>query len=96
MQKTSEPRHGFRKQATQTREARLYDIDFANYVEILMSTLGAYWMWAHGLDEHAARARIDNEDFFEAFRDALGEIEDEAVLRTYTTAGNKPDEPAQD
>jgi len=74
----------------------LYDIDFANYVEILMNTLGAYWMWAHGLDEHAARARIDNEDFFEAFRDALGEIEDEAVLRTYTTAGNKPDEPAQD
>jgi hypothetical protein len=74
----------------------LYDIDFANYVEILMSTLGAYWMWAHGLDEQAARARIDNEDFFEAFRDALGEIEDEAVLRAYTTAGNKPDESAQD
>jgi hypothetical protein len=74
----------------------LYDIDFDNYVEILTSTLGAYWIWAHGLDEQAARARIDNEDFFEAFRDALAEIDDAAFLRAYTRASNKPDEPGQD
>jgi len=59
----------------------LYNIDFNDYEDILINTLGAYWVWAHGLDDEAVRARIVNDDFYEAFRDVLSEIEDESIAR---------------
>lgn len=74
----------------------LHDIDFDNYIDILVNTLGAYWMWAHGLDEESVRAKIDNDDFFEAFREALREIEEEAILRDFAAQKKKSDEPEQD
>lgn len=57
-----------------------YNIDFDNYDDILVSTLGAYWVWAHGLDEQAVRARIVNDDFYEGMRNALRKIEDESIM----------------
>lgn len=63
----------------------LHNIDFNDYETILINTLGAYWKWAHGLDEQAIRARIVNDDFYEAFRDALGAIEEEQILQMLTT-----------
>ena len=59
----------------------LYNSDFNHYDDILVNSLGAYWRWAHGLDEEAVRARIVNDDFYEAFRDVLGEIEEEMIDR---------------
>jgi hypothetical protein len=74
----------------------LHDIDFDDYIDILVNTLGAYWIWAHGLDEESVRAKIDNDDFFEAFRGALCEIEEEAILRDFAAQKKKSDEPEQD
>lgn len=73
-----------------------YDIDFDNYLDVLVNTLGAYMMWAHGLDEATVRARIHDDDFYEAFRAVLGEIEMESTLEMLGIDRNKHDEPAQD
>lgn len=73
-----------------------YDIDFDNYLDVLVNTLGAYMMWAHGLDEATARARIHDDDFYEAFRAVLGEIEMESTMEMLGIDRNKYDEPAQD
>lgn len=73
-----------------------YDIDFDNYLDVLVNTLGAYMMWAHGLDESTIRARIHDDDFYEAFRAILGEIEMESTLEMLGIDRNKHDEPAQD
>ena len=73
-----------------------YDIDFDNYLEVLVNTLGAYMMWAHGLDEATVRARIHDDDFYEAFRAVLGEIEMESTMEMLGIDRNKHDEPAQD
>jgi hypothetical protein len=74
----------------------LHDIDFANFPDILTNTLGAYWKWAHGLDDQTIRTRIDNDDFYESFYEALCEIEDEALMEEFTIDQKKPGEPAQD
>lgn len=74
----------------------LYDIEFDDYLDILVSTLGAYWMWADGLDEATVRARIHDDDFYEAFRAILEEIEMESTLEMLGIDRNKYDEPAQD
>jgi hypothetical protein len=74
----------------------LHDIDFDDYIDILVNTLGAYWIWAYGLDEESVRAKINNVDFYEAFREALGEIEEEAILRKFAAQRKKPDEAEQD
>lgn len=74
----------------------LYDIDFDNYLDVLVNTLGAYMMWAHGLDEATVRARIHDDDFYEAFRAVLGEIEMESTMEMLGIDRNKYDEPAQD
>ena len=74
----------------------LYDIDFDDYLDVLVSTLGAYWMWADGLDEATVRARIHDDDFYEAFRAILDEIEMESTLEMLGIDRNKHDEPAQD
>ena len=58
-----------------------YDFDFADYPDVLVNPLGAYMMWAHGLDEATVRARIDDDDFYEAFRAVLGEIEMESTMQ---------------
>lgn len=73
-----------------------YDIDFDNYLDVLVNTLGAYMMWAHGLDEATVRARIHDDDFYEAFRAVLGEIEMESTMEMLGIDRNKHDEPAQD
>lgn len=73
-----------------------YDIDFDNYLDVLVNTLGAYMMWAHGLDEATVRARIHDDDFYEAFRAVLDEIEMESTLEMLGIDRNKHDEPAQD
>ncbi len=73
-----------------------YDINFDDYLDVLVNTLGAYWMWAHGLDEAAVRARIHDDDFYEAFRAVLDEIEMESTLEMLGVDRNKHDEPAQD
>lgn len=73
-----------------------YDIDFDNYLDVLVSTLGAYMMWAHGLDEATVRARIHDDDFYEAFRAVLDEIEMESTMEMLGIDRNKYDEPAQD
>lgn len=73
-----------------------YDIDFDNYLDVLVNTLGAYMMWAHGLDEATVRARIHDDDFYEAFRAVLGEIEMESTMEMLGIDRNKYDEPAQD
>lgn len=74
----------------------LYDIDFDDYLDVLVSTLGAYWTWAHGLDDATIRARIHDDDFYEAFRAILSEIEMESTLEMLGIDRNKHDEPAQD
>lgn len=74
----------------------LYDIDFDDYEDILLETLGAYWMWAHGLDERSVRARIDSDAFYQALRAALREIEEESTARLLSAHGKKNDEPARD
>lgn len=74
----------------------LYDIDFDNYLDVLVNTLGAYMMWAHGLDEATVRARIHDDDFYEAFRAVLDEIEMESTMEMLGIDRNKYDEPAQD
>jgi hypothetical protein len=74
----------------------LYNIDFDDYLDILVSTLGAYWTWADGLDEATIRARIHDDDFYEAFRAILSEIEMESTLEMLGIDRNKHDEPAQD
>lgn len=73
-----------------------YDIDFENYLDVLVNTLGAYMMWAHGLDEATVRARIHDDDFYEAFRAVLGEIEMESTMEMLGIDRNKHDEPDQD
>lgn len=73
-----------------------YDINFDDYLDVLVNTLGAYWMWAHGLDEATVRARIHDDDFYEAFRAVLDEIEMESTLEMLGVDRNKHDEPAQD
>jgi hypothetical protein len=73
-----------------------YDIDFDNYLDVLVNTLGAYMMWAHGLDEATVRARIHDDDFYEAFRAVLDEIEMESTIEMLGIDRNKYDEPAQD
>lgn len=73
-----------------------YDINFDDYLDVLVNTLGAYWMWAHGLDEATVRARIHDDDFYEAFRAVLDEIEMESTLEMLGADRNKHDEPAQD
>lgn len=74
----------------------LFEIDFEKYVDVLAASLGGYWQWAHALDEQSIRARIDNDDFFEALREVLSEIEEEEILKLYETSGKKDDEPGQD
>jgi len=59
----------------------LFDINFADYAEILLGTIGAYWMWSEGIDEQTARDRIVNDEFYEAMRDALGQAEEDAIER---------------
>lgn len=73
----------------------LHNIDFDEYDDILVNSLGGYWMWAHGVDEETVRARIVNEDFYEAFREALGILEDESIMRLIS-GGKKSDESEQD
>ena len=73
-----------------------YDFDFDNYLDVLVNTLGAYMMWAHGLDEATVRARIHDDDFYEAFRAILSEIEMESTMEMLGIDRNKHDEPAQD
>jgi hypothetical protein len=73
-----------------------YNIDFDHYLDVLVNTLGAYWMWAHGWDEATIRARIHDDDFYEAFRAILGEIEMEATMRMLGIDRNEHDEPAED
>jgi hypothetical protein len=73
----------------------LYDIDFANYLDILTGTLGAYWSWSEGIDEQTARARIDNAAFLEAMREALADLEEELIVRM-VSGPKKTDEPSQD
>jgi hypothetical protein len=73
-----------------------YDINFDHYLDVLVNTLGAYMMWAHGLDEATVRARIDDDDFYEAFRAVLGEIEMESTMQMLGIDRNEHDEPAQD
>lgn len=73
-----------------------YDFNFDDYLDVLVNTLGAYMMWAHGLDEATARARIHDDDFYEAFRAVLGEIEMESTMEMLGIDRNKYDEPAQD
>jgi hypothetical protein len=73
-----------------------YDFDFDDYLDVLVNTLGAYMMWAHGLDEATVRARIHDDDFYEAFRAILSEIEMESTMEMLGIDRNKHDEPAQD
>lgn len=73
-----------------------YDINFDDYLDVLVNTLGAYMTWAHGLDEATVRARIHDDDFYEAFRAVLDEIEMESTLEMLGIDRNKYDEPAQD
>lgn len=73
----------------------LHKVDFDEYIDILANTLGAYWMWAHGLDKKSVRAKIDNDDFLAAFREALHEIGEE-ILRDFTARDKKSDGPEQD
>lgn len=74
----------------------LHNIDFANFPDILVNTLGAYWKWAHGLDDQTIRMRIDNDDFYESFYEVLCEIEDEALMGEFSIDQKKPGESAQD
>ena len=73
-----------------------YDFDFDDYLDVLVNTLGAYMMWAHGLDKATVRARIHDDDFYEAFRAILSEIEMESTMEMLGIDRNKHDEPAQD
>jgi hypothetical protein len=73
-----------------------YDFNFDDYLDVLVNTLGAYMMWAHGLDEATVRARIHDDDFYEAFRAILSEIEMESTMEMLGIDRNKHDEPAQD
>lgn len=73
-----------------------YDFNFDEYLDVLVNTLGAYMMWAHGLDEATVRARIHDDDFYEAFRAILSEIEMESTMEMLGIDRNKHDEPAQD
>lgn len=73
-----------------------YDFDFDDYLDVLVNTLGAYMMWAHGLDEATVRARIHDDDFYEAFRAILSEIEMESTMEMLGIDRNKHDEPGQD
>jgi len=74
----------------------LYDIDMEQYDEMLIDTLGAYWSWAHGLDEATIRSRIVNDEFHEAFFDVLEFIGDEQLSQTYPANEMKGDESDQD
>ena len=73
-----------------------YDFHFDDYLDVLVKTLGAYMMWAHGLDEATVRARIHDDDFYEAFRAILSEIEMESTMEMLGIDRNKHDEPGQD
>ena len=73
-----------------------YDFHFDDYLDVLVNTLGAYMMWAHGLDEATVRARIHDDDFYEAFRAILSEIEMESTMEMLGIDRNKHDEPGQD
>ena len=73
-----------------------YDFNFDDYLDVLVNTLGAYMMWAHGLDEATVRARIHDDDFYEAFRAILSEIEMESTMEMLGIDRNKHDEPGQD
>ncbi len=73
-----------------------YDFNFDDYLDVLVNTLGAYMMWAHGLDEATVRAHIHDDDFYEAFRAILSEIEMESTMEMLGIDRNKHDEPAQD
>jgi hypothetical protein len=73
-----------------------YDFHFDDYLDVLVKTLGAYMMWAHGLDEATVRARIHDDDFYEAFRAILSEIEMESTMEMLGIDCNKHDEPGQD